>query len=402
MVSNVVFIFCLVISIFHHGECIVTDKEYASLPAIFEQDNFDRCMLFEDEALYCSVEFHLKPLDTHKPSLAWQKIQELNSDPNNYHHDNLRHGICVPLTCPNISTSYKELRFKEDLADCYSKKYEKDGLYGKIGYMHCQTAEGPPFDVYDYLVAIISVIYILLIIYASFYEGLARYESKEKYEELTGTTYGKILSCFSITKNWIRLKTVTWTPELKALKSIQGVRVYSMLLVVICHASMMAGMTAVSNTKYIENLPQNPMTILIGSGPYGVEGFFLISSWMLTYNVFKHFDKQSGKKLDMKTVFNIFIQRYIRLTPPMAVIIILHSTLIYHASTGPWWDIHVGRDRVSCRQNGWTNLLYMNNLINPSRMCMIETWYMAVDMHGFFLVLTILYFTVKKPNVFGG
>ncbi len=33
-----------------------------------------------------------------------------------------------------------------------------------------------------------------------------------------------------------------------------------------------------------------------------------------------------------------------------------------------------------CRDNWWTNLLYVNNLVHEDRMCLGVTWYLACDM----------------------
>ncbi|KAL3270226.1 hypothetical protein HHI36_009282 [Cryptolaemus montrouzieri] len=390
-------LFLLVITI-NSGGSAITDKEYARLPPVFELDNFDRCMLLEDEALYCTMEFHLYPLNPKNTSKTWNQIQELKGDAKNYYHDRLRHGICVPFVCPNISTKHDDPQFKTQLANCYSKKYEQYGVYGTIGYMHCETNEPRVYDFLDIIVAIFVVFYIILIVYASFYEGLARYKSPQEYERLTSSTYGKFVSCFSIPRNWYRLKYVSDSPNVQTMKGIQGVRFYNMFLVILVHSCMMASIASVSNVKWCHKLLDSISSVFLASGPYGVETFFLISSLLLSHYIFTHFNEKSGRELNLKTLFRIFLYRYIRITSPLAVVLILHSTLLYHVGRGPWWEATLGRDREFCRENGWLNLLYVNNFVNPSRMCFIETWYTAVDMQAFILVLAILYFSVRKPE----
>ncbi|KAL3270221.1 hypothetical protein HHI36_009277 [Cryptolaemus montrouzieri] len=374
MEQRIASLFLLIITL-NFGESVISDKEYARLPPVFELDNFDRCMLLEDEALYCMIEFHLQPIDPKNTSKTWNNIQELKSDAKNYYHDNLRHGICVPFVCPNISKHHDDPQFKTELANCYNKKYEQYGVHGTIGYMHCETNEPKAYDFFDITVAISLIFYIIFVVYASFYEGLARYKSPQEYERLTSSSFGKFVSCFSIPRNWYRLKYVSDSPDVQTMKGIQGIRLYNMFLVIVAHSSMMASMASVSNVKWCHKVHGSINTILLASGPYAVETFFLLSSLMLTY---------------------------LRLTPVLAVIIVLHCTLFYHVGTGPWWELSLGREREFCRENGWLNLLYINNLVNPTRMCFSETWYTAVDMQGFILVLAILYFTVKNQNGCGG
>ncbi|KAL3288860.1 hypothetical protein HHI36_003307 [Cryptolaemus montrouzieri] len=346
-------------------------------------------MLLGEKSLYCTIEFQLEPIDPENPTDSWKQIQELGKNPKNYHHDRLRHGICLPFTCPNITIAEVDhSSFREELANCYSKKYENKGMYGTIRKIHCQTNESIPFDSYDTAVIIFILVYLSFIIYASFYEGMARYKTKIQYEQITGTTVGKLLSCFSVPKNFYRLKTVKDTPEVKSLKSIQGIRFFNMSLVILTHCIMSTLVGPVSNPKMAETFTDDFSNIAISAGSHAVQTFFLISAFLLTYHVFLAFENK--KELDIKTLFWIFVNRYIRLTPPLAFVLAIHSTLLVHAPKGPFWDHIIGEEYRKCRKNFWTNLLYINNYVNPSEMCMQQTWYMATDTQLFIMALFIL------------
>lgn len=77
----------------------------------------------------------------------------------NYRHDRLRHGICVPHSCPNLSgnityfkTNHEPLQ--EELSKCYTKKYSELGLESIVTDMRCETQEAVrDIDIYDKLVA---------------------------------------------------------------------------------------------------------------------------------------------------------------------------------------------------------------------------------------------------------
>lgn len=53
---------------------IISDKQYASMPLLFHQDNFDKCMLLEEDALYCSITYELQPLYPSNSSEMWNII----------------------------------------------------------------------------------------------------------------------------------------------------------------------------------------------------------------------------------------------------------------------------------------------------------------------------------------
>lgn len=56
-----------------------------------------------------------------------------------------------------------------------------------------------------------------------------------------------------------------------------------------------------------------------------------------------------------------------RLTPSLAMVMLLEGTLMYHMSEGPLWKRLVGARKDSCVSNWWTNLLYISNYVNPYR-----------------------------------
>lgn len=56
-----------------------------------------------------------------------------------------------------------------------------------------------------------------------------------------------------------------------------------------------------------------------------------------------------------------------RLTPPYAMMIGFYATLFNKLDSGPHWG-SVDLSRTQCRENWWTNLLYINNYINVPNM----------------------------------
>lgn len=103
-------------------------------------------------------------------------------------------------------------------------------------------------------------------------EGIARYKPPEEYAKLSQTKCGKLVLACSITRNWIRLKTINSTKEIEKLRHIQGVRfvlypnclsisqylyvcnsrVYNTTLVVLSHTILGFLSVPVANTRYPE------------------------------------------------------------------------------------------------------------------------------------------------------
>ena len=51
-----------------------------------------------------------------------------------------------------------------------------------------------------------------------------------------------------------------------------------------------------------------------------------------------------------------------------------------------------------CRQNGWQNLIYINNFFKQEDQCLAQTWYLANDMQFYFLSPIILIPMWRKPK----
>ncbi|CAH1365358.1 unnamed protein product, partial [Tenebrio molitor] len=53
----------------------VTAKQYASMPTLFQFDDYDQCMLYGKEATYCTITFQLYPKNSANPSQIWNVIK---------------------------------------------------------------------------------------------------------------------------------------------------------------------------------------------------------------------------------------------------------------------------------------------------------------------------------------
>ncbi|CAB3260129.1 unnamed protein product, partial [Arctia plantaginis] len=68
------------------------------------------------------------------------------------------------------------------------------------------------------------------------------------------------------------------------------------------------------------------------------------------------------------------------------------------ANSGPMWPATVNVESEACRQKFWTHVFYVNNLIDPENVCLIQTWFLAVDMQLYFVaaVLTLCLASLRR------
>lgn len=64
----------------------------------------------------------------------------------------MRHGICVPTKCPNI-TKVQEATIRQEIELCYNKKYSTLELKGNVSEIVCDTNQTKyPVDIYDVII----------------------------------------------------------------------------------------------------------------------------------------------------------------------------------------------------------------------------------------------------------
>ena len=69
-----------------------------------------------------------------------------------------------------------------------------------------------------------------------------------------------------------------------------------------------------------------------------------------------------------------------------------------YMSFGPFYWENVWPQAELCRNNGWQNLLYINNFYKQEEQCLAQTWYLANDMQFYILSPLILIPLWKKPK----
>nr|XP_023020195.1 uncharacterized protein LOC111508811 isoform X1 [Leptinotarsa decemlineata] len=280
------------------------------MPPLFHQDNYDQCMLLDDDALYCSFTYKVRS-KTNGENGMWKIIQEVSSDKYNYRHDHLRHWICVPSTCPEINFHGKNhSEVQKDVEHCYNTKYSRYGLRGSIENFKCDNRSSKyPMDWLDIVVAMIFTLNVVVVVFGTFYEGTARFKSEEEYQKLTSKGWRRIVSAFSIPRNWHRLITVNITPDNEKLRSMQGIRFYTSLIVILAHTVLSATMGPIANTKYVEMIPGTAVSVLLSNGCLIMSLFFFTSAFFVMYGLFSQFEK---RELKLKDLVGAVISRYIR------------------------------------------------------------------------------------------
>ncbi|GAU88661.1 hypothetical protein RvY_01312 [Ramazzottius varieornatus] len=201
--------------------------------------------------------------------------------------------------------------------------------------------------------------------------------------------FGRILLCFSVllhTKRMFRTHRV-----MNELPWLHGIRVLSMFWIILGQTYGM-GIPLYDNLAIIPDFMKQSFSQIIIQSVFTIDTFLFISGFLTAYHFLNGL--ATGGFSGFRLV-RLYVSRYFRLFPAYMVVLGIYATLTKHITTGPLWP----QDEVllgNCSNLAWTNAFYINNLVQPERMCMPWTWYIAIDFQLFvvapFVVLALFTF----------
>ncbi|CAH1370736.1 unnamed protein product, partial [Tenebrio molitor] len=170
------------------------------------------------------------------------------------------------------------------------------------------------------------------------------------------------------------------------LKCLHGIRFISVCYVMFGHR-FMTGMLfpSINSLDLIDWILNYTSTVIIG-GTICVDSFLFVSGMLVSYGFFETVTKNKS--------FNValfYVHRYIRITLPLSVAVIVYSSFIQHFGSGPLWRETYLTMQLPCQHFWWSTLLHIQNYINPSFLCIPQTWYLTCEMLYYFCSPLVLY-----------
>ncbi|XP_072763719.1 nose resistant to fluoxetine protein 6-like [Anoplolepis gracilipes] len=211
---------------------------------------------------------------------------------------------------------------------------------------------------------------------------------------------GKILMCFSIYTN----TKIIFSTKLNAdeVPVLHGLKFLSMSWIIFLHMPFFM-LDYIDNKALAWRITSDFLVQVLSNIIIPVDTFFFSSGFLVAYIYFKNkIDNKKTISINCKSKLNEFftyiIKRFIRLTPAyMMMIGILQLSSAWYNKNSQFYP-NFRSDEV-CTKYWWKNLLYINNLFDLDRMCMVWSWYLANDMQYFtiatlLLILSTVYFYV--------
>ncbi|KAM3959423.1 O-acyltransferase like protein-like [Aphomia sociella] len=369
----------------------INESEYDKFPPLYALDDYESCMV-DPTAVYCLGDYDLYSDGKSDLMTTLQRYSDYTLK--HFNHTQIHRGVCVTRTCKKYIEN-RTLTKAEDLevilVACLNESvwndYELQVKLNNIRY--CNRADKKnTIDVSDAVMMAIYFILIVLNAIGSFYDS--KYW-KKKFK------VNPYLLAFSVRKNWAKLiapSTRGSDLRLDRLKLFNGLRTITMICVFFSHATLVMSYSYISNPLFVEKAYDDPLKQLLYNGSLVTHSFFVMSAFLLAYNLQIHSEKHTIRWTNFPKGV---LQRWLRLTPMYALMMGTIATWMRHFGDGPLWPLVVTSESEACRQYWWAHILYFNNYIYDDALCTPQTWYLASDTQMFCLCL-FLCVAVKTPR----
>ena len=235
------------------------------------------------------------------------------------------------------------------------------------------------------------------------YEDVDKQTTEEKYETANQPEWllSRFMKCFALQRTMETLFSTTTKPG--QVLCLNGIRVLSINWVVLGHSYLIAITVSSSNGfTYATQLLKRRNFLIIFNGFPSVDSFFALSGFLVTYLLLKQLAKRGGLTPPQWIAF--YLHRYVRLTLPYLVAMLVEGWLYRLVMTGPTAQQVISSPQsphAMCQKYWYHNLLYINNLVpwknSGSAACVGQGWYLANDMQFFLIAPIFIVLLLGRP-----
>ncbi|XP_066999855.2 nose resistant to fluoxetine protein 6 [Anabrus simplex] len=292
----------------------------------------------------------------------------------------LKVAKCVPSSCSINDTAMMVERDYQQFA-LYLSTMNME-LKFEVLESECHTADQPDFEPEDWVAIVVLVFFAVVVVLSTGYDVLTR----------KAESRSNLLMAFSVYTNGKKLLAISKSED--TLHCLHGIRFLSMAWVVVSHRYMDAVYAPSQNlVTYLPNFISSWKYLFVTNGHLSVDTFFFLSGLLAAYVFFRQVPKTNSFNLPL-----YYLHRYIRLTPVLAVMIMLLVSLWRYTGSGPIWDTVYNADKTACVEKWWANLLYVQNYVKLPTQCLGQSWFLAVDMQLHWLSPLVLIPLWKFPK----
>ncbi|XP_075166627.1 uncharacterized protein LOC142238789 [Haematobia irritans] len=419
-----------------NAENVDVSQYHHHMPLLYEMDDYKACMQ-QPSNTYCWIYMEIQP--DNDSTLFHEIRKHYNASVFHYRYDQLYRGVCTS----NIKRSVKSISPHQQDSDYRTTLPETDNMqwsrklfkisqnqksisqYHHLIHTHvdsemqntfnvsvktfvryCENPKEPIEKGFGYSFTIyLFIIIIGLNLFSTIYDFHAKLcntenaENHNYYDKDHKTNGKKLLTAFSLVRNYRRIVAPNVSTVGKDLSFIDGVRTLLSFTIVCEHIGFTIISMPISNPSTVEYFYTNALYHWLLNIIVCIEIFFLLSGLFLSIKFYKN--EYVTAKTSMKECFYIYIRlmisRYLRYIPSLLLLIVVSANIYIHLHNGPLWR-NTFEPQVTLCSDYWLSNLLMINTTNFNKMCCAHTWYIGADFQLYAIFLGILILSAKFPQ----
>ncbi|CAI6365154.1 unnamed protein product [Macrosiphum euphorbiae] len=327
-------------------------------------------------------------LDDFGNNNAWKTILGWDDYPDKVKRNSLNLGICIPYSC---SASDLQSSLQNELDKVFTPEEIKAVV--KVDPIMC-TVKGDmyPYNTSYYVTRMFFLTLVLICCGTTLYHYI-RISYNRNPKQTTGESFGSFCDTFSFINS---SKALLKFDKNNELNSIYGFKVLMMLFVMLIHRLSHLYDNPMINPKRVETVYHNGPDIVLTLTNV-VDPFFFISGFIMYLNI-----SRSSKKAEIgiKKIISPIFHRVSRMLPSYCAMMAITAHIVPHHGDGPLWPKIVWEEAEICKNDWWTNLLFINNFLETKYGCLIVNYYVSCDVQ-FFVVGVIIVYVYMRNSKYG-
>ncbi|XP_045490649.1 O-acyltransferase like protein-like [Pieris rapae] len=373
--------------------------EYYSMPPLFQLDDYDTCLA--KNGVFCLGSFHLTvpkdngqitPIDSpenvgyshidYRGKKLYDILQANSYEKHRFNHTLIHRGLCSSLTCFGRTDGHLSNRkkFQQCVNDLSRSQYGLDATLIHLDY--CKNAQTPrrvPPDVADQGFFVLCAALLVANLIGTFYD-LSRNKDKKA---------NQLLLSWSIINNFKKLFHVYPNDDtlVSRFNPIHGFKSVSLIVEILAHSVIVSHIGYLHNPEFLETRRLHPLAMFLTNGSIGVQGYILLSSFLFIHNF--QLMELRHKISSIQLFFIMLLRRVTRILPVYMFMVYFTATWSRFLGDGPLWIPIMDKEAQLCRLKWWSHALFIHNLYRPNDRCLLQTWFVAVDMQLYALAILL-------------
>ncbi|XP_043660070.1 O-acyltransferase like protein [Drosophila teissieri] len=280
---------------------------------------------------------------------------------------NMKTALCLPSSC---SADTMELFLKQLLQRLLGVSDMSNWF--SISEASCRTKDDEPWDGLTIFTVVLLSVFGTTVILCTLYDYFLCPEQDKLPRPIRAfSARATSRTLFTIVEN---------KANPNVIHCLNGMRCMSLIWVIFGHEYIInlkgPAINPADNLRWMSQL----FSSFILYGTFSVDTFFFISGLLLVSIGLRGMEKTKGKL----NVPLMYLHRYLRLTPIVAVAILVYFKMLPLLADGPLYDTVGFLDYSVCKKSWFWTLLYVQNYATAD-VCLAHTWYLAVDMQLYIL-----------------